>query len=254
MSQAYSAAFAKIYNQRWIRFAQQAGPLIREFYGSLPVARNHRTLLDLCCGTGQLARHFLENGYEVSGIDLSADMLAWARENNLPFLTAGQAHFYQADAAKFSLEKSVGLVISTFDALNHLPDLTALRSCFACVIKSLVDNGVFIFDLNTRLGLKEGWMGVNVEDTQDLFLLTRAVWVEADQRAYTRITGFSRQADGNYERFEETAFNSAFDIQEVQSALLETGFRSAYTAKLVNLDLPVEKPENESRIFFVVRR
>ena len=157
MSQAYTAAFAKIYNQRWIRFAQQAAPLIREFYGSLPVSRNHRTLLDLCCGTGQLASHFLENGYVVSGIDLSSDMLAWARENNLP-----------------------------------------------C--------------------------------------------------AYTRITGFSRLADGNYERFEETAFNSAFDIQEVQDALIETGFRSAYSAKLANLALPVEEPEKEPRIFLVAQR
>ena len=39
-----------------------------------------KKLLDLACGTGELSLRLAEEGYDVTGVDLSADMLAVARE------------------------------------------------------------------------------------------------------------------------------------------------------------------------------
>lgn len=253
MSQAYSAGFARIYNQRWNAFALRAGPLIRQFYEAQPGLPDERRLLDLCCGSGRLARIFLDAGYDVTGIDLSESMLAHARQNNLPYLTAGQARFLQADAADFRLERGVGLVISTFDALNHLPDFASLRRCFACVRQALLPGGWFIFDLNTMRGLKEQWNGISVSNTPELALINHAIWVEETRRGYTAITGFARLENGLYERFEETVFNSAFEMARVCQALQEEGFANVYTARLEELAQPVVDPEAEARVFFIAR-
>jgi SAM-dependent methyltransferase len=254
MTQAYGSAFARVYNQRWTAFAQNAAPVIRQFYESQPVARTNRRILDLCCGTGQLARYFLEAGYQVIGLDLSNPMLELARQNNLPFLVSGQARFEQADASNFELQRRVGMAVSTFDALNHLPDFTSLANCFKCVHAALVKSGFFIFDLNTIKGLKDRWTGILLEDTPDFFLLNRGLWIDELQRAYTRIIGFQRQENGLFERFEETAYNTAFDLQSVKQALLERGFRRVRMSRLADLSLPVEYPENENRVFFVAEK
>jgi SAM-dependent methyltransferase len=252
--QAYGEGFAKVYNQRWVRFAQQTAPLLRQFYEKTTIGQVSHTMLDLCCGTGQLSLHFLENGYRVTGIDLSEAMLEHARRNTIAYKVAGLVNFIHSDVTSFSLPEPVGLAVSTFDALNHLPDFSALKSCFEYVFQALLPTGIFLFDLNTLQGLKAQWNGVAVEDTQDFFLLNRALWIEESQRGYTRITGFSRLDNGFFERFEETVYNSSFEMNAVRSILLQIGFHEVYYARLAELDIPIQNPEAENRVFFVVKK
>lgn len=251
--QAYNASFARVYNLRWSGFANNAAPSLRAYYESTAVGQGNRSLLDVCCGTGLLALHFLDHGYQVTGLDLSAAMLDYARSNAASYIVTGQARFVQGDAADFTLDDQFGLAVSTFDALNHLPDLQALRGCFASVYPLLVDSGVFIFDLNTSYGLRH-WTNISVEDLPELMLVTRAFFDEASQKAYTHISGFLSAGDERYERFEETVYEVAFALEAVKQALLETGFRSVHMAKLQNLQTTVDDPERESRIFFVAEK
>jgi len=67
----YNPGFANIYNLRWGGFANHVAPRIREFYESTLLGKMNKSMLDVCCGTGQLALHFLENGYDVTGLDFS---------------------------------------------------------------------------------------------------------------------------------------------------------------------------------------
>lgn len=171
--QAYGSSFAKVYNKRWSGFARQAAPLIQAFYETTPLGHSNRALFDLCCGTGQLAVHFLGHGYRVVGIDLSEPMLRLAEENAHHYVEIGQARFVQGDASDFTLDERFGLVVSTFDALNHLADEEALKQCFQCVFQ--VCEGTFVFDLNTREGLGR-WNSINIDDSdQDALTLTRGI-------------------------------------------------------------------------------
>lgn len=251
--QAYNASFARVYNLRWIHFAQNAAPKLRAFYESTPLGQENHHLLDLCCGTGQLALHFLDNGYQVTGLDLSDAMLDYARASAAPYILTGQARFVKGDAADFILEEKYGLVVSTFDALNHLPDFNALKNCFLSVYPVLEDGGTFIFDLNTPHGLSR-WTNISVEDTPEMMLVTRAFFDEAARRAYTYISGFIEAGEGLFERFEETAYEIAFDLAEVKTALLETGFHRVYMAKLLDLALALDDPDQETRIFFIAEK
>jgi SAM-dependent methyltransferase len=250
--QAYGSGFAQVYNKRWVGFARQAAPFLLEFYAHTPLAHHNRLVLDLCCGTGQLAVYFLERGYHVVGLDLSEPMLRYARENAQPYLATSQARFIQADATNFTLPERFGLVLSTFDALNHLPDLAALRQCFAAV--AAVSDGYFLFDLNTRAGLRR-WNSIEVDDSRDdMTIVNHGIYDVNSDCAWMKVTGFVRNADGLYERFEQTAYNTVFAMHDVQAALLETGWRQVYFARLQDLKTPLPDPEQEGRVFIIANK
>jgi len=251
--QAYKDSFARIYNLRWGEWAKSIAPYLEKFLASFSNVSEQPTLLDLCCGTGQLALHFLQRGFRVIGVDLSAAMLQYARENCKEYLEAGLAQFIHADATDFTLEEPVQFAVSTYDALNHLADLEALKKCLKCVHRALMDEGVFIFDLNTRLGLRR-WATLRIEDEPNLTLMQSGLLDEAGRKAWVRIWGFLRADDGRYDRFEETVFNTAFHLTEVSNALKETGWHRWHFSRLGDLNTPLEDPEQEGRVFVVAYR
>ncbi len=252
--QAYSSVFAGVYNALWSDFANRVGPPIRQFYEMTPTGQCEKSLLDLCCGTGQLALHFLDQGYRVVGLDLSEGMLKFARQSCLSHIVAGQAQFVQADAAHFELAEQFGLVVSTFDALNHLPDEAALRGCFQSVFAVLKTGGYFIFDLNTQTGLRR-WNGGQVLDRSDeVFLYQHSIFDDFTIKAWTRITGFVLGEDGRYTRFDETVYNTVFEMAAVRDWLAAAGFRTVYCACGDDLSTAIEQPEEEARAWFVAHK
>ena len=200
-----------------------------------------------------MALGFLEQGYHVTGLDLSPHMLAYARENTARFVAGGQATFIQGDAAQFALDQRFGLVLSTYDALNHLADFDALRSCFRSVHGALTPGGWFIFDLNTRRGLQR-WNGTNVDDSPAALVITRGVFEAQAARAQLAVCGFLQTAEGLYERFDETIYNTVFDIQAVLWTLLDQGWAAAHAARFNDLPTALAEPEQEGRVFIVAQR
>jgi SAM-dependent methyltransferase len=249
--QAYGPVFADVYNRRWSGFAKQIAPLILDFYSATSVGKTNQKILDLGCGTGQLALHFLENGYEVVGLDGSEHMLSYANENARNYVDDGQARFIQGNIAEFQLDDSFGLIISTFDTLNHLSNEEALTNCFNCAMS--VSDGYFIFDLNTRAGLNR-WNNIQVDDSDEMLIINRGIYDGEGDRAWTRISGFVRREDGLYERFDETAFNTVFDLLKVKEELHRAGWSKAYFARVRELATPIDEPEQEGRIFIVASK
>ena len=252
----YGKVFASVYNTWWGDFARRVGPQILDFYAGTSVAGTsvagtNGRVLDLCCGTGQFAANALRRGYEVEGIDISEDMLHHARMNNLEYVQSGRATFRVGDASNFTTGRGFGLVVSMFDALNHLPDAGHLAGCFHSVYGALDPGGIFVFDLNTRLGLLN-WNSIGVRDEPGIMIVNRGVFIEDQQRAIVRISGFLRDESGRYERFEETMSNVAFKVAEVRDLLLSSGFKRAHCARPNSLDVPIETdPEEERRAYFV---
>src|SRR3989337_408628 len=71
-------------------------------------------LLDLCCGTGQLAKVLADQGFRVAGVDGSAAMLEFARAN------APGGEFVLAEARRLTLPGTFHAVPSNFSSLAHL--------------------------------------------------------------------------------------------------------------------------------------
>lgn len=114
-------------------------------------------ILDLCCGTGQMALPIRERGFAVTGLDYSADMLRYAREN------APGVEFVQGDARAFRFEQSFDGVLCTSASLNHMTSLDDLARVFASVNRALADGGTFVFDMNHPAQLVRWWRGQPAE-------------------------------------------------------------------------------------------
>jgi SAM-dependent methyltransferase len=100
------------------------------------------SLLELGCGTGAVLAG-LADGLQVTGIDLSPEMLAAAAAN------LSGVRLVQADITDFSLGTTFDVVICVFDTLNHLPTFDAWLAMFGQVDAHLAEGGLFIFDVNT---------------------------------------------------------------------------------------------------------
>ena len=95
---------------------------------------------------------------------------------------------------------------------------------------------------------------MSVQESEDLTIITRGLVLDDQNRAYTQISGFLRLDSGLYERFEQTAYNTIFDLDEVHAALLDAGFHGAYFARERDLTTPIDAPEDESRVYSVAQK
>jgi SAM-dependent methyltransferase len=100
------------------------------------------SLLELGCGTGAVLAG-LAGGLDLTGIDLSPEMLAAAAQK----LTG--VRLVEADITGFSLGTRFDVVICVFDTLNHLPTFDAWLAMFGQVDAHLAERGLFVFDVNT---------------------------------------------------------------------------------------------------------
>lgn len=251
MKEAYGQGFARFYNLRCSGFANEVGPRIIDFYKSTTISLSNTKILDLCCGAGHLSVILLQHGYQVTGLDLSESMLKYAKINAQAYIHSDKANFVHGNATRFELGERFGLVISTYDALNHLEDEEALKACFERVYQ--VSAGYFIFDLNTRKGLQH-WNSIQVDESEDMTIIVHKTFYPELGKAQAKFSCFLRTTDGLYERFEESVFNTLFVMDKVKNALLETGWREVYFARISNLSEPITEPEQEGRVFIVARK
>ncbi|HEY9285115.1 MAG TPA: class I SAM-dependent methyltransferase [Pyrinomonadaceae bacterium] len=250
---SYGHSFARVYNQNSVEFANRIAPRLLEYFDSHRVCGSNKTLLDVGCGTGQLARYFLDRGYKVLGLDNSPGMLHYARENISPFISNGQGEILQADASCFDLPQRFGMAVATRDTINHFRDLDALRGCLASISGALIDGGVFIFDLNTRLGISERWNSVLVSAMPETVLINRKTY-PGGEHGYASVTGFIRLESGLYERFDENFRCTIFDVKVIKALLAEAGFGSVYFAEEQALSKEVSDPERLLHVIAVAEK
>jgi SAM-dependent methyltransferase len=111
-------------------------------------APDARTVLDLGCGTGIHACAFAREGYLVTGLDRSADMLAKARERRTQAGANGSVHvdFQQGDIRDFKLTARFDVVVALFHVIGYLPANADLEAAFARIREHLNPGGLLIFD------------------------------------------------------------------------------------------------------------
>jgi SAM-dependent methyltransferase len=100
-------------------------------------------VLEIACGTGRLTLPIARAGVPITGLDVSAAMLARARSKSagLPF------QWVHADCRDFALPGTYRLIFSAANALQHLHDTASHLAFFRCVRRHLAPDGEFIVDV-----------------------------------------------------------------------------------------------------------
>ncbi|WP_299463378.1 class I SAM-dependent methyltransferase [uncultured Microscilla sp.] len=141
---------ADFYNSFWSK------PLERLAIGKLnrllvPRLKPKAKILDLMCGTGHIAAALHAQGYRMTGLDGSAKMLEFAKQN-VPSM-----ELWLKDARTFEARQKFDAVICMSDGLNHIMQLKGLTQAFTQVYKALKKGGQFVFDMNWEQRYIKGW-------------------------------------------------------------------------------------------------
>jgi SAM-dependent methyltransferase len=119
-------------------------------------------LLDLACGTGNTLAPALARGYDVTGVDISAAMLAQARAKLGPAVPLRTADVRCLPAlGEFDLIWCLG------DALNYLADEDELVAAFTGMRRNLRREGVVVFDVNTLATFRQLYTSLLAVPTPD---------------------------------------------------------------------------------------
>lgn len=106
-----------------------------------------KEILNLGCGTGAHDRHLIRNGFNVTGLDISKDMITIAKTKNLNKIKKdGKLDYHVMDIRNFKLPNKYDMVISLFHVMSYQNTNEDIRNTFNCVSNHLNKGGIFIFD------------------------------------------------------------------------------------------------------------
>lgn len=186
--------------------------------------------LDLACGSGRLAVKLIQSGYQVSGFDLSEEMLALADEHvqeagvTLPLIQGNMLDLSELDQYD---------VISCFaDSFCYLPNDHDLKVCFTQVFHHLKPNGKLLFDVISPYQTDEIYPGYmyNYVDDQQAFLWT-TYQTEEPHSVEHDLTFFIKNGTKNtYSKINELHHERTYDLNTYLTLLEAVGFKNTHVS------------------------
>lgn len=219
------------------------GPYIHGLISDFCKAEDN-SVTDLGCGTGVVTNYLASQGMDVTGVDLSPDMLSIASSGD----ETGTVSWICADITEYE-GPLCGCFISTMDTVGHITDPDALSKMFTMVSDSLEEGGVFILDTTTRHHFEES-LGENVfyEDYDDFTLLWVNHYDKDNKINHAELTLFELCEDDLYERYDGELTARFYSPEEIEDMAVKAGLKKLASFGELNREEP--KPGDE-RIFFV---
>ncbi len=181
-------------------------------------------VLDLGCGTGSMTLELAKRGYDMTGVDISVEMLDIARERACDAGLDGKMLWLCQDMTEFELYGTVDLAVSCLDCLNHLTSTKALDKCLSLVHNYLIPDGLFVFDVNGKAKFE------NVYADRSYVMETDGsvcIW-QNDYNPKTHICDFCitlfNEEGGMYARYDELQRERMYPLSTLKKKLASSGF------------------------------
>ena len=268
IASAYDRFNADVDYERWSDFIEAC------FDRFLPA--KPEIVLDLACGTGRMTFPLADRGYDMIGIDGSAEMLAEAFDKNADrtdrlfeeacarlgldpdgldtdaAMEELAKHptplFLQQDMRNFELYGTVDATVCCLDSLNYLCGDGDLLACLKCVHLYLAPGGLLVFDVNSpyKFAHTYGNNAYILED-EDEDGACYCGW----QNEYDEQTGlcrfylsvFAEDENGRYRRYDEEQTEKCYDKETLVRALTAAGFGDIRIYGGTNMEAPTEETE-----------
>lgn len=237
--------FALVYDD-WQRlyprpFSVALAPRIQA--GIRKLGTPEKSLADLACGTGTFVFWWKRThpSWTVLGMDRSPAMIAAARRAGLEEAGSGGGapargsgkkpasaeppRFFVQDLLDLALPEPVGVLTCLFDSLNHITRDQDLLRVFKRAARSVVDQGIFLFDLVDELAFPEVFTGSSILDGRDLYGGIETEYKESKGVGYgeARFTLFRRRGP-RWQRINFDVKERRWFRGEIRELLQEAGF------------------------------
>lgn len=227
--------FAKIYDhlmmdvdyQSWVEYIKR----LFSYYNIKP-----KEILELGCGTGNITIPLALDKYNMTGIDLSQDMLSIAeqkaRDKGL------KINWFCQDMENLEGFRNLEAIICVCDGINYILKDSQLFNVFKNVYNSLDYGGLFAFDLNSKYKIEK-------------ILSEKTFAYPGDEVSYIWENYYNKKTEiicfelsffikdnGNYKRFNETHRQKAYSIDHIVSILEKAGFKEIDYFSAFTLEKP----------------
>ncbi|MCD4828375.1 MAG: 4-hydroxythreonine-4-phosphate dehydrogenase PdxA [Candidatus Cloacimonetes bacterium] len=215
--------------------------------------RSPRRVIELACGTGNIATRLVRKGIEVEASDFAPAMLLEASQKNFAPL------LHRADMLAPLPPERYDLVLLLFDSLNYLRTDQDVATLLEQTYGGLEPGGVFIFDISTLHNCREYFDGfMNIDEGPGFYMVHTSEHEPAQDRQTNHFTIFTRRGF-LFERRDEYHTQHIFRVQQVLDSIEDSPFKlcGVYALdkdnNLADTD-PERLDESFTRLFFVLQK
>lgn len=235
-----------------------------EIAGALPLGSNidvgRGRILDLACGTGEFSYRLAKQGYRVTALDISSEMLSIAEAKTRRHGLVVQ--FARQDMRCLNLTGEYDVVLCLCDSLNYLLELSDWAATFDSVGKILKPGGYFVFDVNTAHKLATVYGNhAYAGDEGEYAYIWENTYDPESQMCYMDLTFFlpaygpleckQSKPSGLYEKRMESHIQRAFSQRTISQLLVDAGLELLGHYGDLTRALPTPVTE---RITFICRK
>jgi len=207
---------------------------------------NTETILELACGTGNIAIRLSERGYSCTGLDISESMLTLAGEKasakglSIPFILQ--------DMVSLDYNRKTDAVLCLCDGINYITNKSEAGELFKKVSSIIKPDGVFIFDISSEYKLSTV-LGNNIfaENKPEVSYIWENFYDGKKKLIEMFLTFFGKEGE-LYSKHEEVHLQRAYGIGELDKMLRHAGFGKIKIYETLTFKEPVKESE---RITFV---
>ncbi|WP_314059282.1 class I SAM-dependent methyltransferase [uncultured Vagococcus sp.] len=214
--------------------------------------KDTKRILELACGTGALACDFAREGYEVTALDLSEQMLSVASERAQE--EGVEVQFVQGDMMDLSEVGTYEAITCFSDSLCYMPDRQSVQQVFDSVYQALEEDGTFIFDVHSLFQVDEVFPEYSYHyQTEEFAFLWDSYPGEKDHSVEHFLTFFVKENEGDkqFVRHDELHQERTYSMENYYTMLENANF---YNIQIF-ADFTDEVPEeNTTRWFFVCKK
>lgn len=177
-----------------------------------------RRIMDIGCGAGPLTRALVKAGFDVTGVDTSADLLEIARAN------VPAAHFIHASAYDVLIEDYDAVVAIGEPLTYHSEAANAdnlVSTLFQRIADALPPGGLFIFDV---IGLGKPSLVSRIWRSSDDWAVLVETTEDQNDRSLIRDIEVFRSVGDAYRRSREVHRVRLFDVLSLRNELAARGF------------------------------
>ncbi len=203
--------------------------------------------LDVACGTGILTRLLKRNGFDVTGVDFSQDMLNVAQEKS--YIERLNIKYLKEDMKSLKTLNKVDFITVINDGINYIENKYLLKT-FKNFYNSLKKGGTLIFDVSSPYKLKNV-LGNNAfgDDGEDLSYLWLNSYDEISNSVDISLSIFEKMGD-KYIRYNENQIQYLHEIDVLTEILRTVGFELVK----INDGFGNELNNKSERILFILKK
>ena len=223
-------------------------------------------IAELGCGTGKMTRLLAEDGFTMTGIDLSEEMLKVAFRNTPDSMYYVNMNSYKqanensksefpityihGDMRNFVLSEKQNAIISICDSMNYLLTDDDLTSAMQSARNNLKKNGVFIFDLKTKYFYENVLDGYSDSDVIDNISYTWKNHYDSETCIHKYLLNFEITEDnGTIRNEKEVHEQRGYSGQDIKKCAIRAGFKKAVAYDAFTFEKP---KKNSERIYIIL--